>query len=225
MQMNTRKQIVLLAVTVIFFLLCSGWFYRQSAIHLNALSQVKIMPNMPLSRFPYQLGPWQGTDQPISETVLKVAANDDYLSRVYSDTSRHLYASLYVAYTAEPRRMLGHRPRVCYVGSGWTHGSTEEQVFETAEGTKIPCLIHQFYKTGLDYRGIFVLNFYVVNGELTADHKQFSGLRWRRPKLTDGLADYVAQVQISSVSEAAVKALARDLSDAVLLHFQMPPQP
>lgn len=224
MLLNTRKQIVLLAVVTIAFLLCSGWLYRQSALHLNALSRVQVMPNIPLSRFPYQIDSWQGVDYPISETVLKVAANDDYLSRVYNDTSRRLQASLYVAYTAEPRRMLGHRPRKCYAGSGWIHDSTEEQIFETVNGKKIPCLIHQFHKTGLDYQSIFVLNFYIFNGELTSDHKQFSGLRYRRPKLTNGVPDYVAQVQISSISEAAVKSLARDLSDEILRHFPKTPK-
>lgn len=221
MQIGIRKQIVLLAIVTMVFLLCSGWLYRQSAAHLNALSRVKVMPNIPLSRFPYQIDSWQGVDYPISETVLKVAANDDYLSRVYSDASRRVQASLYVAYTAEPRRMLGHRPQVCYVASGWIHDRTDEQVFGTVSGKKIPCLIHQFHKTGLDYQNIYVLNYYVVNGELTSDYKQFSGLRWRRPKLTNGRPDYVAQIQISSVSEAAVRDLAGDISDEILRHFQM----
>jgi EpsI family protein len=221
MQISTRKQVVLLGLLTVVFLLCSGWLYRQSAIQLHALSGVTVMPNIPLNRFPYEMGSWHGTDQPISETVLKVAANDDYLSRIYSDPHRRLHASLYVAYTAEPRRMLGHRPRVCYVGSGWAHESSEEQVFETNTGRIIPCLIHRFYKTGLDYRSVFVLNFYIVNGELTSDHRQFSGLRWRRPKLTDGQPDYVAQVQVSSVSEAAAKNLAREFTDEILQHFPM----
>jgi hypothetical protein len=181
------------------------------------------MPNMPLQQFPYQVGSWQGVDRPISETVLKVAANDDYLSRVYTDRTRHLKAALYVAYTAEPRRMLGHRPRTCYVGSGWIHDSTEEQVFETTGGERILCLIHRFHKTGLDYQNVFVLNFYIVNGMLTSDHKQFSGLRWRRPKMSDGRLNYVAQVQINSVSEAAVKNLAREFTEDILRHFPMNP--
>lgn len=220
--MNVRKQIVLAAVITVCLLLSSGWVYRRAAHHLNALSRVTVMPNIPLDRFPYQFGPWRGGDQPISETVLKVAANDDYLSRIYSDDARRLQATLYVAYTAEPRRMMGHRPRVCYTGSGWIHDSTEQQVFETANGRKIPALMHQFHKTGLDYRDIFVLNFYIVNGSLTSDYKEFSGLRWRRPKMSNGRADYVAQVQISSGSEAAVKNLAREFTDQLLHYFPEP---
>ena len=221
--MSTQKRIVLFSAVAVLFLLGSGWLYRKSALRLNALSEVKVMPNIPLQRFPYQIGPWRGADRPISETVLKVAANDDYLSRAYTDNNRHLQATLYVAYTAEPRLMLGHRPRVCYVGSGWTHDNTQVQSFETPDGRTIPCLLHQFHKSGLDYQDIFVLNFYIVNGELTSDHKQFSGLRWRRPKMSDGRLDYVAQVQISSASEAAVENLAREFTEEILQHFPMKP--
>ncbi len=200
-------------------LLCSGWLYRKTAFYLHLLSQVKVMPNIPLEQFPYTLGSWEGIEYPISETVLKVAANDDYLSRVYVDNIRQLQATLYVAYTAEPRRMLGHRPRVCYVGSGWIHDGTRTAEFETVTGVKRPCQIHQFHKTGLNYQDIFVLNYYVVNGVITIDESAFSGLRWRRPKISSGRIDYVAQVQISSISEVAVQTLAREFTREILSYF------
>ena len=217
--MSTKKRFLLFSGLAILFFLGSGWLYQKSARYLNALSDVKVMPAIPLDRFPYQVGTWQGADRPISETVLKVAANDDYLSRYYVDSNRHLQATVYVAYTAEPRRMLGHRPRVCYVNSGWIHDGTKEQRFETSEIREIPCLIHRFHKTGLDYQDIVVLNYYVVNGETTSDHKTFSGLRWRRPKMENGQLDYVAQVQISSGSESSVRILAEELSDLILQYL------
>ena len=86
---------------------------------------------------------------PISETVLKVAGNDDYLSRFYVNPKVQAGATLYVGYTAEPRRMLGHRPQVCYVGSGWVHDYTNQEVIRTAKGKEQDCLIHRFYKPGL----------------------------------------------------------------------------
>ena len=217
--MSTKNRFFLFSGLAVLFFLGSGWLYQKSAHYLNALSDVKVMPVIPLDRFPYQVGTWQGTDSPISETVLKVAANDDYLSRYYVDSNRHLQATVYVAYTAEPRRMLGHRPRVCYVGSGWIHDGTEEQIFETSGIRRIPCLIHRFHKTDLDYQDIVVLNYYIVNGKPTSDHKSFSGLRWRRPKMENGQFDYVAQVQISSGSESSARILAEEFSYLILQHL------
>ena len=194
--------------------------YRLFAERLDAQSSVSVLPSIPLQDFPYQIGPWEGVDVPISETVLKVAANDDYISRLYVDRSRNMKVTLYVAYTAEPRRMLGHRPMVCYVASGWIHDGTQQAQIETLAGQEIPCLVHRFHKPGLNYQDTVVANYYVVNGTLTSDHKSFSGIRWRRPKVTNGRPDYVAQIQMMSDSEQASRSLAIELSGHLLRHFR-----
>ncbi len=219
-----RKHIFLLfsVITGVFFLF-SWWAYQQTATYLNRLSDIIVEPAIPFSQFPMQMGPWQGTNVSISETVLKVAANDDYLSRTYVDRDRRLRATAYVAYTAEPRRMLGHRPRRCYTGSGWAHDETISDQFTTSGGQAIPILLHRFHWPGLDYQEVTVVNYYVVNGELTSDHRTFSGLRFRRPKVVEGRTDYVAQIQISSTSEAAAKMLAQELSDEILRHLPKAP--
>lgn len=211
------------ATTAIAILGASGYLYRCAEVRLAAYSSKKILPVIPLSQFPYVIGDWQGADVPISETVLKVAANDDYLSRSYVDSVRHLQATLYVAYTSEPRRMLGHHPLSCYVGNGWVHDGTQEQILDFGKGRKIPCLVHRFHKGGLDYQDIVVLNYYIINGDVTSDHRQFSGLRWRRPRVSQGRVDYVAQVQISSVSPAALENIAPELTDRILHHFPESP--
>lgn len=209
----------ILAITAVLFFLSSGVYYRLLAERLDALSSVTVLPAIPLQDFPYQIGPWQGVDVPISETVLKVAANDDYISRLYVDPVRNMRVTLYVAYTAEPRRMLGHRPTVCYVASGWIHDGSQPAQIETLAGLEIPFLVHRFHKTGLNYQDVAVVNYYVVNGVLTSDHTSFSGIRWRRPKITNGRPDYVAQIQMVSGSEQASRSLAIELSDLLLQHF------
>ena len=211
--MSTRKTFIVFSAIVVVLLLSSGGVYRKTASYFHALSEIKAYPAIPFEEFPMHFGPWQGYPLTISETVLKVAANDDYLSRVYVDQNRRLQASVYVAYTAEPRRMLGHRPRVCYTGGGWIHDGTQEDTIVTTGQREIPVLIHQFHRPGLDYQQVTVVNYYVVNGTVTSDHTSFSGLRFRRPKVTNGRAAYVAQVQISSSSETAAKILAQELSD------------
>ena len=63
---------------------------------------------------------------------------------------------------------------------------------------------------------VFVLNYYVVNGQLTHDHTVFSGLSWRRPKQIEGRLAYVAQVQISAASEQTVRLLGAQASDLIM---------
>ncbi|MHC4551319.1 MAG: exosortase C-terminal domain/associated protein EpsI [Planctomycetota bacterium] len=221
--MNKQKKFYLLSIVAIVLILASGWVYQKLDLHIDKLSNVKVYPEIPFTQFPMEFGPWKGKHVEISETVLQVAHNDDYLSRLYVDADRRFHASVYVAYTAEPRRMLGHRPRRCYTGSGWSHQETRSDQITTAGGRDIPVLVHRFHWPGMDYQEIAVVNFYVVNGALTSDHRSFSGLRFRRPKITDGRAEYVAQVQVSSVSEAAAKALAQELSDEILRHLPKAP--
>ncbi len=211
--MRTRQRFIVYSAMTVVLLLSSGWVYRQTASYFHALSEIKVYPAIPFDEFPMHFGDWQGYPLTISETVLKVASNDDYLSRVYVDPKRRLQGSVYVAYTAEPRRMLGHRPRVCYTGGGWTHDGTREDTILTVGQKEIPVLIHQFHRPGLDYQQVTVVNYYVLNGTVTSDHTSFSGLRFRRPKVTNGRAEYVAQVQISSSSETAAIILAQELSD------------
>jgi hypothetical protein len=105
---------------------------------------------------------------------------------------------------------------VCYPGFGWTHDGTETEQFISRAGQKIPYLIHRFHKTDLMTDQAVVLNFYVLNGKLTADEKDFSGLLGLRLNLTGDPARYVAQVQISSVSKNSVRTMAKDVVDLIL---------
>lgn len=220
--LNNRKswtKLVLAALVAIAILLGAGYIYHLLQTRLEAERFGEAGPAIPLSELPYRIASWEGKDVPISETALAVADNDDYLSRSYVDPARRIQATIYIGYTSEPRRMLGHRPRVCYVGSGWVHDGTIERTLTSSNGLAIPCLVHRFHKPGLDYREIVVLNFYILNGEITSDHKQFSGLRWRRPRTSRSSGDYVAQVQVSSSSEVVAEAATLEFTEAILEHF------
>ncbi len=61
-----------------------------------------------------------------------------------------------------------------------------------------------------------VLNFYILDGQLTADENDFSGPLGRRPNIAGDLARYVAQVQISSALENSIRTIAKDITDLVL---------
>jgi hypothetical protein len=66
------------------------------------------------------------------------------------------------------------------------------------------------------YEQIVVLNFYILNGRITADEKDFSGLLDRKPNIAGDPARYVAQVQISSVLENSIRTAAKDMADVIL---------
>jgi hypothetical protein len=77
-------------------------------------------------------------------------------------------------------------------------------------------LIHRFHKPAPAYEQIVVLNFYILNGQITADESDFSGPLGRRPNISGDPARYVAQVQISSVLENSIRAAAKDMTDLIL---------
>ena len=61
-----------------------------------------------------------------------------------------------------------------------------------------------------------VLNFYVLNGQITLSEEDFSGVLGRRLNIAGDPARYVAQLQISSVLEHSVRSLACELVDSIL---------
>jgi len=196
-----------------------GIGYRLVATKMNVIVTTPIKLDVPLSEFPIRIGQWVGRDVPISETVLEMAANDDFLSRLYMNESSNQWANVYVAYTATPRTMLGHRPQVCYPANGWTHENTEHVQVISNSGRKIRCLLHNFQKSTPKTEEIVVLNYYIVNGQITDDESVFSGLGWRTPNIDGNPARYVAQIQISSLLEMSVRSVARDLTDLIMGYF------
>lgn len=196
-------------------LVVSGAGYRVLAGYLGRLDTSTRLP-VPLKNIPAEIGDWRGQDVELSETVLKIAGNDDYLHRFYVNSETSQWANVYVAYSANPRSMLGHRPQVCYPNAGWQHGSTDHIDITSVLGREVPCLLHRFYRAGSDTDGIVVLNYYVVNGKMTDEERTFSGVGWRTPNVSGDIARYVAQVQISSTLENSAMAAAREFADAII---------
>ncbi|MHC5060200.1 MAG: exosortase-associated EpsI family protein [Planctomycetota bacterium] len=202
-------------ILAVVLLVVIGVVYRIVAIKMNAIVTTPIKLDVPLSEFPVRISRWVGQDVPISEAILDAAANDDFLSRLYVNESTNQWANVYIAYTARPRTMLGHRPQVCYRANGWTSRNVEHIQVISNSGRKIKCLLHKFYKAVSESEEIVVLNYYVVNGRITDDESVFSGLGWRTPNIDGNPARYVAQVQISSVLENSVRAVAKDITDSI----------
>lgn len=211
-------QVWIFWLLAVLLLISSGLTYRIFEKYLNIRVGPVSLP-VPLSEFPTKIGGWVGRDVPISESILRVAANDDFMNRLYVNETENQWANVYIAYTATPRTMLGHRPSVCYPAGGWVHDSTREAELVSNAGINVPCLVHRFHKPSPSYEETVVLNFYIVNGRLTSDESVFSGLGFRTPNIAGDPARYAAQVQISSILEYSVRAAAQDMVEKMLEMF------
>lgn len=203
----------------IILLVISGYTYRLYAKKLDALTHSPLLPQIPLSQFPLDIGFWKGMDVPLSDTVLKVAANEDHISRRYRNEQTQAEVNLYLAYTSQPRNMLGHRPRVCYVNSGWIHEDTKNILIHPAAEETTGCLLHTFLKQDNNSIRLSVLNYYILNGQVTTDHNLFSGLRYRSLRSTRKNPRYVAQIQVNSRSSREATAFTELIEPLILSYM------
>lgn len=206
-------------ILAILLLLCAGMTYR-AASHLKHIVETPIRLPIFLSAFPTRIGNWVGSDLPIPSTTKEYMEEnfaDDFLSRQYVNTTSNTWANVYVVYcSSRPSGILGHQPLVCYPAHGWIHDGTEPSLFTSQTGRQVRCLIHRFHKLAPAYEQMVVLNFYILNGQITTKEKDFSGPLGRRPNIAGDPARYVAQVQISSVLENSTMAAANDVTDLIL---------
>ena len=206
-----------IAVTVVIL---SGIGYRVLASRLKLVIGNPISLPIPLSAFPRQIGNWVGSDLHLPTTTKEYIEKhfaDDFLSRRYINTATKTWVDVYIVYcSSRPGGILGHQPRVCYPGNGWIHDSTEPSQFTSQTGRQIPYLIHRFHKPAPAYEQTVVLNFYLLNGQITIDENDFFSPLGRKPNIAGNPARYVAQIQISSVLENSIRTAAEDLTELIL---------
>jgi len=214
-----KMPIIWVWILAVLLLVCSGATYRVLASRLKLIVDTPVELPVPLSAFPKQIGLWAGKDVPIPPNIQRAAGNDAFLNRLFINKLSNQWANVYIAYTAHPRTMMGHRPQICYVAGGWVRESTELTKVTSSTGREIPCLLHRFRRPSPETEETVVLNFYIVNGQLTSDERVFSGVGWRTPNINGNPARYVTQVQISSLFENSVRSAARDITERVLDYF------
>jgi hypothetical protein len=200
-------------------LIGSGFSYRSIAAKLHMISSTPVALPIPLSQFPKFIGTWEGKDIPLSPVIQRVAGNDDFVNRRYRNTAESAWANVYIAYTARPRTMRGHRPQACYPAAGWMLNHTETIQVTSSSGRDVACLMHQFSKSATVSNSVIVVNYYVVNGEITCDESVFSGVAWRSPNIKGNPARYVAQIQISSNLESYVRLAAKEMAELTLAYL------
>ena len=120
-----------------------------------------------LASFPQHIGTWTGTDSPLDSAVARTADADAYLCRTYGDRARRSTVSLYIADGVRTRDLLPHRPEVCYAAAGWTLESAVHMDVSLGDGTTLPARLYRFGRGALDGRKVAVLNFFVVDGQVT----------------------------------------------------------
>ena len=210
-------------ILAILLLVTSGLTYRLLASHMELLFDTPISLPVPLNSFPAKIGDWAGTDLPIpniTQEYMEKNFADDFLSRRYVNSATGAWADVYIVYcSSRPGGIVGHQPRVCYPANGWDHDVTEPSQFISRAGRQIPCLLHRFHKSAPTYEQTVILNFYILNGQITADEDDFSGFWGRRPNIAGDPARYVAQIQISSVLENSIREVAKDMTDLILDFF------
>jgi hypothetical protein len=207
----------------ILLLISSSILYRGITSRLQVALRSPIKLAIPLSNFPKEIGNWTGTELPIrSSTKEYMERNfaDDFFSRRYVNSQTNSWADVYVVYcSSRPGGILGHRPQVCYPSAGWIQDSTDESSFVTASGRKISCLLHRFHTPEPQYYETVVLNFYIVNGQITTQESDFSSLFGRRLNIAGNPARYIVQVQISSVIENSIREIAKLITEPLLDTF------
>ncbi|UCC99096.1 MAG: exosortase-associated EpsI family protein [Phycisphaerales bacterium] len=206
-------------ILALLLLVSGGVTYRILASRLKLVVGTPIKLPVPLEAFPRQVGQWVGQDVPIPANIQRVAGNDASLNRLYRNETSNQWANVYIAYTAHPRTMLGHRPQICYVAGGWVHDGTQPATVTSGAGREIPCLVHRFHRPSPETEETVVFNFYIVNGQLTSDESVFSGVGWRTPNIGGDPARYVTQVQIGSILENSIRAAAKDITELILDFF------
>ena len=122
----------------------------------------------PLHEFPRVLDSRRAHDFPIDESVLRVAAMDEYLNRTYEDVAHQqgMPISLYVGYYKS--QLSGrsiHSPRNCLPGAGWEPESRTILQLQLPEGRKAPVNLYSVRK-GLDRE--LVLYWYQSNDRIIA---------------------------------------------------------
>ncbi len=208
----------LAGLLAIVLLVAAGVVYRVDASRVER--QLPVSLPVPLEKMPLELNGWTGEHLDIPSTTRQYMEShfaDDYVSRRYTNHAEGMWADLYVVYcSSRLGGLIGHNPSVCYPGNGWIEDEMSPSEFVSTFGRRIPCLLHRFHRPAPDYRSVVVLSFYILNGKITIDQQDFSDLWGRRINLSGDPARYVAQIQVSSVLEASVRAAISGLADAIL---------
>jgi len=190
-------------------LLASGAGHRLLAGKIETRTSSLLPLSQPLSLIPLELGTWRGEDVPLDERMLRQDAMDDqYLNRVYVNTSNGQVATVYVGYIGRPHRWLVHRPDICFPAHGRPEISKEEIAVAVGGSKRIPCILSEFRSTNSLQANTLVLSSFIVNGRYTSNEHV------RNASLTAKQAPYLVRVQLGT-------ALTRDTAKSAAILYDL----
>jgi len=130
-------------------ILTVGALLLSTAIFLHSHAGPEINPpREALASFPRELGPWSGTDSPISDEVRAILGPGDFLNRTYAAADGSS-VELFIAYFASQRTGdTIHSPKNCLPGAGW-----------------IPLAVGHIAIPGPDHRSLEINRYVVAKGE------------------------------------------------------------
>jgi hypothetical protein len=201
-----RKPVAATVAAILVILIPGGVRLVLAKILDSPVIAVPIAPNA-LDGLPLQIGDWIGIDVPLDESIARKTDTDAHISRRYSRGSSSGAISVYIGGGVNKRKLMAHRPQVCYSASGWTIVDRRSTELLLSDGTPLPCNIFQFSRGGVNTTEVIVLH-YVIAGGRARD--SISMLRLRLSKLLPPVR-WVAQVQIVASAETITNKLANDL--------------
>jgi EpsI family protein len=139
----------------------------------------------PLALTPARLGEWNAErDLEIDPAALEMLAPDDYLSRVYRESSTAAPVDLFLTYyKSQLRDKNAHSPKVCLPGSGWAPLSSRIVAIPVAGGGEMKV---NYYVVGKGELKNLVLYWYQTHRQAVAGehmlkvHRLWNSIRENR---------------------------------------------
>ena len=114
-----------------------------------------------IRQIPYQIGAWNGIDEPMTEPARELLKPNELLQRRYHNRDTGESFTLLLIHCKNTRDMEGHYPPVCYPRHGWSMGRTDHVVL-SVDGQQIPANRYSFEKPSRQTAGMNVLGFFVL---------------------------------------------------------------
>lgn len=127
-----RSRTMVVRFSIVIAVLLGG------TVLLHAMSHGEpIMARQPLKDLPYQIGNWQGKEDPLEERIVQAVSVTDYTNREYISSSA-APVELYIGYYASQRTGdTIHSPKNCLPGAGWDPIQSGYTTIPAGNGTEI----------------------------------------------------------------------------------------
>lgn len=182
------------AIVACILMLLFGLTHRFLSARMSTFTNMPPLDPAVLQALPQQIGNWTGQDVPVKDAIIRAANTDAYINRRFRRQNRNALesVSLFIGCGTDIDKVMSHRPLGCYKYAGWALTSQRSMKLPLGNGTRLPCIVYEFYRDGPAAETVTVLHYCHANGRYFDEVMQVRAL---------GLAGmrsvrYAAQVQI-----------------------------